>query len=139
MLRAPTGSSKAVRGDDKMAKIPRARARGVNEDHLVSVSNDSAWNHRPRREASTQGPSPVAYWSASISMIVLSVAATVRSSPWRNNETLTPSAPLTDIWASSTTRRSAPSTTSGSVGIAVTLLRSSHEAFEVVGLGRWLD
>ena len=77
-----------------MALIPRARARGVKEGHLVSAFKDSAWNHRPCRDASTHGPSPVAYWSVSISMMVSSVAATVRSVPLRSSDTLTPSAPF---------------------------------------------
>ena len=56
---------------------------------------DSAWNQCPSVEASTQGPSPVSYWLASMCEMVPSVAATVESLPRRRSDTLTPSAPPT--------------------------------------------
>ena len=64
-----------------MAAIPSSRALGVKEGQRVSWSNDFIWNDWPSFEASTHGPSPVAYWPASMSRTVWSVAATVASRP----------------------------------------------------------
>ena len=60
----------------------------------------------------------MAYWSASMPLMVSSLAATVVSAPDRLSETLTPSAPFTVAWANATTRRRAASTTSALAGNA---------------------
>ncbi len=103
--------------------MPSERARGENAGQRVSCSRDSAWNHRPSTVASMQGPSPVAYWLASMSEIVSSLAATVASCPRRRRVTLAPSAPPTVARASATTRPSAPFTTSSVTDGPVTARR----------------
>lgn len=81
MLSAPTGWLRAMSGVERMALIPSFFALGTNAGHRVSWSKDSTWNQCPLTEASTHGPSPVAYWSASMSEIVWSLAATVARRP----------------------------------------------------------
>ena len=121
-MRAPIGFSPTKRGDDKIALMPSFLALGIKAGQRDSDRNDSACNQRPSTEASMHGPSPVAYWSASISNMVWSLAATVPSTPKRHRDTLTPSAPPIVVWASEATRRSDRSTNRSSEAVARALL-----------------
>ena len=64
-----------------MARMPSCNAFGVNSGHRSSVSSETARKERPRTDASMHGPSPVAYWWASMDEMVWSLAATVASRP----------------------------------------------------------
>src|ERR1035438_2161013 len=73
----PVARGPGAGGGEEGRPPPRgAGAVGGRAGHRVSVSKDSAWNRRPLTEASTHGPSPVAYWLASMSEMVWSLAAT---------------------------------------------------------------
>ena len=103
MFSAPTGWFPATRGEDRMARMPSFNASGVNSGHRSSVSSETERKEWPRTDASTHGPSPVAYWWASMAENGRSLAAAVASRPWRRRDTLTPSDPPTVARASSTT------------------------------------
>ena len=107
MLSAPTARPSTVSGVEMTALIPRPAAQATKAGQRVSVAIASMWNPAPTVAAEKQGPSPSEYWSASISSMTPSVAATVARRPPTRNDTLAPSAVSTIAAATTTTSRNA--------------------------------